>query len=305
MAVERFAEMVPVIRETLGALQDAASDVATQAYHLQTAMDNSQFIVSLVILGKFFLYTANLNKAMQKVICEYTKAVKTTLLNVRNESQFGILFEQAQKMSSSDIVVPRTTGRQTLRNNIQAETAEIYYQRNVFYHFIDHVITELDARFKPHESTIEGIQMLLPEKNSNDSRIKENLNRIAQTFLGGENVGTIFLNDYEIWHNHWKSVAQKPATVIDAIDNCDYQFFPLIKKLLVILATLPVSTATPERSCSTIKRLRGTYLRNKMGDEGLTGLALMSVHRDLAVQLDSDEIINQLAIKRKRLTLLL
>ncbi|CAH2011575.1 unnamed protein product [Acanthoscelides obtectus] len=160
--------------------------------------------------------------------------------------------------------------------------------------------TELDARFKPHESTIEGIQMLLPEKTSNDSRIKENLEKIAQTFLGGENEGTIFLSEYEIWHNHWKSVAQKPATVLDAIDNCDDQFFPSIKKLLIILATLSVSTVTPERSFSTLKRLK-TYLRNKMGDERLTGLALMSVHRDLAVELDSKEIINQLAIKHSTL----
>lgn len=81
----------------------------------------------------------------------------------------------------------------------------------MFYPFIDHVTTEIDARFKPHESTIEGIQMLLPEKTSNDSRIKENLTKIAQTFLGGENEG--FLSEYEIWHNHWKSVVQKPALI--------------------------------------------------------------------------------------------
>nr|XP_042913026.1 uncharacterized protein LOC122273036 [Parasteatoda tepidariorum] len=43
------------------------------------------------------------------------------------------------------------------------------------------------------------------------------------------------------------------------------------------------TTATPERSFSTLKRLK-TYLRNKMGDKRLTGLALLSVHRDLAVQ---------------------
>ncbi|KAL0809127.1 hypothetical protein ABMA28_012751 [Loxostege sticticalis] len=287
----KIAEMVPIVRETLVALQGSdTNDVATQAYHLLTAMENSQFIVSLVILRKVFSYTMNLNKAMQKVnvdlinICGYAKTVKTTLLNIRNESQFEILFKQAQQMSSSDIVVPRMTGRQTQRSNIPAETAEIYYRRNVFYPFIDHVTTEIDAHFKPHESTIEGIQMLLPEKTSNDSRIKENLTKIAQTFLGGENEG--FLSEYEIWHNHWKS------------------FFPSIKKLLIILATLPESTATPERSFSTLKRLK-TYLRNKMGDERLTGLALMSIHRDLAVKLDCEEIINKLAIKRKRLNLIL
>ncbi|GBP21534.1 Zinc finger MYM-type protein 1 [Eumeta japonica] len=98
--------------------------------------------------------------------------------------------------------------------------------------------------------------------------------------------------EYEIWHNYWKSVVQKPAIVIDAIDHCDDQFFPSIKKLLIILATHPVSNATAERSFSTLKRFK-TYLRNKMGDERLTGLALMSVHRDLAVQLDAELVMKR------------
>ncbi|XP_047105419.1 52 kDa repressor of the inhibitor of the protein kinase-like [Schistocerca piceifrons] len=257
VAVERFAEMLPVVCAILEALQDAVSrDVATEAYQLQTAMENSQFIMSLVILRKIFSYTANLNKAMQKVsvdlmnTCSYAKTVKSTLQNIRNESEFLVVFEQAKQMSSSDITVPRTTGRQTQRSNVPGETAEIYYRRNVFYPFPEHVITELDARFKPHEATIEEIQMLLPEKTNNDSRTKENLKKIVQTFL-------------------------------EVIDQCDELFFPSIKKFIIILATLPVSTPTPERCFSTMKRLK-TYIRNKMGAERLTGLALMSVHRDLA-----------------------
>nr|CAH7742517.1 unnamed protein product [Callosobruchus chinensis] len=82
-----------------------------------------------------------------------SKAVSDLLIQLGSAGIGLILCRQVQKMSSSGIVVQRTTGRQTLRNNIAAETAEIYYQRNVFYPFIDHVISELDARFKPHEST--------------------------------------------------------------------------------------------------------------------------------------------------------
>lgn len=145
--------------------------------------------------------------------------------------------------------------------------------------------------------------MLLPERTSNNSETKETLKKIAQTFLG-ENEGMNYPSEYEIWHNHWKSVAQKPATAIEAIDQCDGQFFPLTKKLLIILATLPVSTATPERCFSTLKRLK-TYLRNKTGDERLTGLALMSTHRDLAVQIDSEEVIDKLAIRCKRFNLIM
>lgn len=44
---------------------------------------------------------------------------------------------------------------------------------------------ELDARFTPHEETIEGIQMLLPEKTY-DPKIKENLEKVAHAFFGGK-----------------------------------------------------------------------------------------------------------------------
>ncbi|KAH8025227.1 hypothetical protein HPB51_005423 [Rhipicephalus microplus] len=52
--------------------------------------------------------------------------------------------------------------------------------------------------------------------------------------------------------------------------------------LLSILATLPVSTSTPERTFSTLRRLK-SYLRNHMNNDRLTGLALLSIHRELQV----------------------
>lgn len=309
LAVERFAEMLPVARATLETLQSTgSSDVATQAFQLQTAVDNSQFIISLVILRKVFSYTVNLIKVMQKVnvdliaTCSYAKTVRTTIESIRNETQFSILFEEAKRMSSNEIVVPRMAARASQRSNAPGETAEIYYRRNVFYPFVDHVVTELDARFKPHEDAIEGIQLLLPKKTKSDDKTKESLKKVAITFLG-ESEGNTFLSAYDIWSKHWESISEKPVTVLETLDQCDQQFFPLTRTLLGILATLPVSTATPERSFSTLKRLK-TYLRNKMGDERLTGLALLSVHRDLAVQLDSDEIVNKLSTRRKRLNLL-
>ncbi|XP_042911134.1 zinc finger MYM-type protein 1-like [Parasteatoda tepidariorum] len=150
VAVERFAEMLPVARATLETLQSTGlSDVATQAFQLQTAVDNSQFIVSLVILRKVFSY---LIKVMQKVNVDliatwsYAKTVSTTIGSIRNETQFSILFEEAKRMSSNEIVVPRMAARASQRNNVPGETAEIYYRRNVFYPFIYRVVTELGAK---------------------------------------------------------------------------------------------------------------------------------------------------------------
>ena len=55
-------------------------------------------------------------------------------------------------------------------------------------------------------------------------------------------------------------------------------------------AHLPVSTASAERSFSTMRRLK-TYLRSTMTDKRLTGLALMNIHTDL--EIDSEEVLKQ------------
>jgi hypothetical protein len=52
---------------------------------------------------------------------------------------------------------------------------------------------------------------------------------------------------------------------LEALQNCDKDIYPNIHFLFKILVTLPVSTATPERSFSTLKRLK-SYCRNSMNE---------------------------------------
>lgn len=76
-----------------------------------------------------------------------------------------------------------------------------------------------------------------------------------------------------------------------------YDFFPDIHSLLTILATLPVTTATAEQSFSTLWRLK-IYLRNKMGEIRLTGLALLNKFRNF--DFNVKEIIDRFAkLQRK------
>uniref|UniRef100_G1KWA4 Uncharacterized protein n=1 Tax=Anolis carolinensis TaxID=28377 RepID=G1KWA4_ANOCA len=95
------------------------------------------------------------------------------------------------------------------------------------------------------------------------------------------------MEEYDMWCRKWKKIppAEKPSNALEAYLVCDGQFFPNVKKLLQISATLPVSTAINERSFSTLKRLK-TYTRSTMKQERLTGLALLSVHRSLSIEPD-------------------
>lgn len=52
---------------------------------------------------------------------------------------------------------------------------------------------------------------------------------------------------------------------LGALLDCSKTDFPNIYFLIKIFCTLPVSTATPERSFSTLKRLK-TYLRSTMNE---------------------------------------
>ena len=88
-----------------------------------------------------------------------------------------------------------------------------------------------------------------------------------------------------------------PDTASNALDECDREIYPIIHSLLHVLLTLPVSVATAERSFSTLRRLK-TWLRSRMSEQRLTGLALMNVHRDQSISVSS--VIDRFAKTKTR-----
>ena len=71
--------------------------------------------------------------------------------------------------------------------------------------------------------------------------------------------------------------------------------------LLRIICTLPVTSCECERSISVLRRLK-SYLRSTMGQERLSGLALM--HVNYGMELNLDEIISTFARQHPRRMLL-
>lgn len=65
-----------------------------------------------------------------------------------------------------------------------------------------------------------------------------------------------------------------------------------------IFCSLPVTTATSERSFSTMNRIKIKF-RSVMGEERITGLALLSLHRDFKI--DFDASIDAFALLPRRL----
>jgi hypothetical protein len=95
----------------------------------------------------------------------------------------------------------------------------------------------------------------------------------------------------------WPFIERKTNNAIDAYVSCNGTFFPNIKVLLQIYATLPVTTATGERSFSTLKLLK-TYLRSTMSESRLNGLAMMYIHA--MVNIDIEQVIDKFSKRKNR-----
>jgi len=81
----------------------------------------------------------------------------------------------------------------------------------------------------------------------------------------------------------------KVKNSLEALDVCNEEAFPNVYKLLNIMAALPVSTSTAERSFSSLNRLK-TYLRSTMSEDRLNGLALLNIHR--VVRIEAEDVVD-------------
>jgi len=70
-----------------------------------------------------------------------------------------------------------------------------------------------------------------------------------------------------------------------------------IHTLIELMLTIPCTTASVERSLSGLRLLK-TCLRNRCGEESLSAVALMFLHRD--IQVDYDEVVDDFLRRKQR-----
>lgn len=85
-------------------------------------------------------------------------------------------------------------------------------------------------------------------------------------------------------------VATVPNTIASTLLATAKAIFPNVHYLITLLAVLPVTTCEAERAISSLRRLKA-YLRSSVGEDRLTGLALMHIHR-----VNVDDIVTNFAI---------
>ena len=312
-----FAEVFSLVVGSLETIKDNVggkwnSDSVRDASGLFYATIAFQFIFCLVTVSRCLEVTRPLTKQFQSTTFDVVAAnekitlLYATLRRMRLEiselhSQW---YSEAEELASSVDVVPtkpRTALRQVHRANTPADSISQYYERSVTLPFLDHLTIQLQTRFSDRNvAELDGFYAFpskvvsLPdwkkkfssylEKHVDDLPVPEQ--RYVETEL-------------RLWEERCLNqlVGTPPETLSALLPTIDRMTFPNIYVAMQILATLPVTTCTCERSISVLRRLK-TYLRNTMTGNRLNDLALLHVHRE--IHLDVEEVINRFAIRHPR-----
>lgn len=241
--------------------------------------------------------TLNLDTAAETI-----SGLKSVLSSRREkaEEHFNMVWakiEAAAEEVDTHLIPPRRCGRQGNRANYATESPESYFRQAVFIPLLDHVLMDLEERFSPDVLSCFDLPLLLPCNLTAipEADLKQKAELLVKHFhallpYDVELSEKLLLGELTLWRQKWLAKEneshQLPQSSFDVLKSCDNEVYPVIHTLLSVLTTLPVSNASAERSFSALRRLK-SWLRTTMSQNRLTGLALMHVHRDVEISVDS------------------
>ena len=114
----------------------------------------------------------------------------------------------------------------------------------------------------------------------------------------------IDLEEFKLEVNRWRyrwSIGEPTdpllQTLVETLDVADAAFHPGIYVAVKTLLTYPVSACAAEHSFSSMKRLK-TPLRNTMTDHRLSSLAVLHIHKEKEINVES--VLDQFAQHKER-----
>ena len=132
-------------------------------------------------------------------------------------------------------------------------------------------------------------------RSSDHSTEKLLSNKIYNAYSNDLSHRVAFYNEIVRWKARWAlAEGEKPNNLEDTLSCISEDLYPNVATMLTILLTMPVSTAPPERSFSTMRRVK-TYVRSTMLTERVSSLALMH-----EMPIDPERVISDFCASKPR-----
>ncbi|XP_039107646.1 zinc finger MYM-type protein 1 isoform X3 [Hyaena hyaena] len=313
-------EGLPEIIETLEFVSRHSSNtsLADELSDLLTLISKFEFIFCLKFLYRVLSVTGILSKELQSETIDIfslsskIEAILECLSSERNDVYFKTIWDGAeeicQKITSKSFEVERPSfqKRRKIQKTIDLvnsdsmffpTSTEEQYKINIYYQGLDTILNNLKLCFSEFDyCKMKQISELLFKWSE---PLNEATAKHVQEFY---KLDADIIPELRFYRQYAKLNFVIDYDCINFI-NLGYLFIqhglhnniPCISKLLYIALSWPV-TSSAENSFSTLPRLK-TYLCHTMGQEKLSGLALMAVEQELVNKLMEPERLNGLVEK--------
>ncbi|KAK9758050.1 hypothetical protein RND81_01G203200 [Saponaria officinalis] len=203
-------------------------------------------------------------------------------------------------------------GRGRFRQPKNRVTNLHYFRYDVFIATIDSQLHELDFRFNDKMIELLSASSSLDPKRKFQNFKADDIYKLVSKFYPADFTEQEKLNFKSRLDLFLLEIKEHPQldSLKSIFDLCRWfaetekgEIYYRIDRLVRLVLTLPVSTATAERAFSAMKLIK-TALRNRMEDDYLTYSLIVYVEKGIAKKFDIDLIIDEFASKKDRRSLL-
>ncbi|XP_076057336.1 zinc finger MYM-type protein 1-like [Oratosquilla oratoria] len=252
-----FLNKIENIIDTLHFIRENDTDPSTAAKAGAFFMNIHcfQFLTTLVIVHHYLNLTKPLSMALQSKTNNLIKATQECkelvemLKSKRSDgSSFEHLYRKATQLAADlqvDEKHPRSICRQKNRENDPSTTSAEFFERNLHNPFLDHLIVQLNERICGSTNRVRA-EMLLPQNLASLS--EEDIAVIKEAYSPFIRLLDL---DAEVERWKWRHKDGGPLKLEECIQSTRY-LYPNLNNIFTVLITMPVSTASAERSFSTL-----------------------------------------------------
>ena len=308
-ALVAFADLFPAVVATFEVIAnnraDWNADSCAKASALLRTITDFSFLLTFSVVSNIMAYLHGLCVGLQEKSLDVCRAYKqiaktqTTLENVRDsvDNYHATWWTEAVDRTASVNVqpsAPHTCGCQLGRDNVPADTPKQYFRRAVSVPLLDELLGQFTQKFGPLQQKIgKGLSLLPRVLLANPEEVKTDAMTFAAEYEedlpAGCRLATLRAElDTSCTVLTAISPEHLPTSLADCAKLAEESLCKGVTQLLILLATLPVTTCSCERSIINLRRLK-TYLRSTRTGEHCSGLALPHTHYGMPV--NTDEVL--------------
>ncbi|GJY83678.1 zinc finger MYM-type protein 1-like protein [Tanacetum coccineum] len=283
------------------------------AKYALTHLLSFDFVLVLHLMKKIMEITDKLCKFLQNKSQDIVNALtlvsttKTLIQKLRDDGWQSLIDQVVCFCDKYNIPVPdmSATYRDIIRTRNKKDdvTVEHHYRVDVFIVAIDSQLQELNNRFNESVSELLRLSVTLdPKKSFNADDICKLVTKYYPLdFTEQERIELrLELQHFKLDSDpKLKNVSSLSALCRGLQETEKSEMYPLIDRLIRLILTLPVSTATSERAFSKMKLVK-TRLRSTMSDDFLKSSMILSIEREIVSTLCNEKIIDDFYSKSQR-----